>query len=91
MYGIVEYLLKRLFCIVVTFIFSLVTIFATELALQQNQALFMLNYAQYSAYKLKTYNNNIFALEDEYRTLKDNMNLELIEDYESIVEITNLH
>lgn len=90
MYGIVEYLLKRLFCIVVTFIFSLVTIFATELTLQQNQALFMLNYAQYSAYKLKTY-NNIFALEDEYRTLKDNMNFELIEDYESIVEITNLH
>lgn len=48
-----------------------------------------MNYAQYSAYKSKTY-NNIIVLADEYKNLKDNMNLELIKDDSSITTINNL-
>lgn len=81
--------MKYLLFIVALFALNSVFVSAKEPTLQQKQALFMLNYAQYSAYKLKTY-NNILALEDEYKTLKDNMNLELIEDRESVAEITNL-
>ena len=81
--------MKYLIFIVALLVLNSGIILAEEPNLQQKQALFMLNYAQYSAYKLKTY-NNILALEDEYKTLKDNMNLELIEDRESVAEITNL-
>lgn len=62
---------------------------AKEPTFEQKQALFMMNYAQYSAYKLKTY-NNIAALEDEYKNLKDNMNLEIIKDDSSVQTINYL-
>ena len=57
--------------------------------LTQKQALFMMNYAQYATYKIRTY-NNIAVLEDEYRNLKDNMNLELIKDESSVQTINDL-
>ena len=57
--------------------------------LSQKQALFMMNYAQYATYKLRTY-NNIAVLEDEYRNLKDNMNLEIIKDESSVQTINYL-
>ena len=55
----------------------------------QKQALFMMNYAQYSTYKVRTY-NNIAVLEDEYKNLKDNMNLEIIKDDSSVNTINRL-
>lgn len=42
-----------------------------------------------AAYKLKTY-NNILALEDEYKNLKDNMNFQTIRDSDSVDTINNL-
>ncbi len=57
--------------------------------LSQKQALFMMNYAQYATYKIRTY-NNIAVLEDEYRNLKDNMNLEIIKDESSVQTINYL-
>ena len=56
---------------------------------KQKQAIFMVNYAQYVIYKLKTY-NNILALDEEYANLRDNMNLETIDDYNSVKTIQNL-
>ncbi len=55
----------------------------------QKQALFMMNYVQYATYKVRTY-NNITALEDEYKNLKDNMNLEVIKDDSSVNTINRL-
>lgn len=55
----------------------------------QKQALFMMNYAQYATYKVRTY-NNIAVLEDEYKNLKDNMNLEIIKDDSSVNTINRL-
>ena len=63
--------------------------FAAEPTMEQKQAVFMMNYSQYVAYKLKTY-NNILALEEEYKNLKDNMNFETIKDYDSITTINTL-
>lgn len=57
--------------------------------LTQKQALFMMNYAQYATYKVRTY-NNIAVLEDEYKNLKDNMNLEIIKDESSVYTINRL-
>ena len=57
--------------------------------LSQKQALFMMNYAQYATYKIRTY-NNIAVLEDEYKNLKDNMNLEIIKDESSVQTINYL-
>ena len=64
-------------------------IYAAEPTLEQKQALFVMNYAQYAIYKIKTY-NNIVLLEDEYYALNNNLNLELIKDRASINEINTL-
>lgn len=65
------------------------SLFATEPTKEQKQAVFMMNYAQYVTYKLKTY-NNILALEEEYENLKDNMNYETIKDSDSVETINRL-
>ena len=65
-------------------------IYAAEPTLEQKQALFVMNYAQYAIYKIKTY-NNIVLLEDEYYALNNNLNLELIKDRASINEINTLN
>ena len=49
----------------------------------------MMNYSQYVAYKLKTY-NNILALEEEYSILNNNMNFETIRDSDSVETINRL-
>lgn len=73
------------------FLISLITLslFGVEPTKEQKQAIFMMNYAQYVTYKLKTY-NNIIALEEEYVNLNDNMNFATIEDYDSITTINLL-
>ena len=83
--------LKMKHCIFILYTFlGLVTYgFSLGPNLEQKQAVFMMNYAQYVAYKLKTY-NNILALEDEYNVLNNNMNFETIKDYESIDTINSL-
>lgn len=76
----------------ISLIFCLITslsLFGATPTKQQKQALFMMNYAQYVTYKLKTY-NNIIALEEEYVNLNDNMNFSTIEDYDSITTINLL-
>lgn len=69
--------------------FSLFAQTNVEPTASQKQAVFMMNYAQYVTYKLKTY-NNILALEEEYENLKDNMNFSTIEDANSVYTINNL-
>ena len=56
---------------------------------EQKQALFIMNYARYVIFKIKTY-NNIFALEDEYSNFSDNINLQTVADTEGIEQITQL-
>lgn len=77
--------------IISLFLFSLIglSLFCAEPTQEQKQAIFMMNYAQYVTYKLKTY-NNIIALEEEYVNLNDNMNFATIEDYDSITTINLL-
>ncbi|MGP1491504.1 MAG: hypothetical protein ACTTI6_10675 [Treponema sp.] len=77
--------------LVVTAVFTIAAaIYAAEPTLEQKQALFVMNYAQYAIYKIKTY-NNIVLLEDEYYALNNNLNLELIKDRASINEINTLN
>ena len=64
-------------------------LFAVEPTKEQKQAVFMMNYSQYVAYKLKTY-NNILALEEEYSILNNNMNFETIRDSDSVETINRL-
>jgi len=81
-------MLKKVIVTVFLAMFS-VSVFAVEPTLEQKQALFMMNYAQYVTHKLKTY-NNILALEDEYNNLNDNMNFQTILDDESVWIINDL-
>ena len=80
--------MKKLFLFLSAVILSFAA-FSAEPTQQQKQAVFMMNYSQYVTYKLKTY-NNILALEEEYKNLKDNMNFQTIQDYDSVDEINNL-
>lgn len=77
-----------IFCIVIMMLLAF-PVFAYEPTKEQKQAIFMMNYAQYVTYKLKTY-NNILALEEEYKNLKDNMNFQTIQDYDSVETINKL-
>lgn len=80
--------MKKFLSLTLFFLFSCF-LFAAEPTPEQKQAVFMMNYAQYVTYKLKTY-NNILALEEEYMNLKDNMNFETIKDADSIDTINRL-
>lgn len=78
------------FCLTIFIIFAAFSFaFATTPTENQKQAIFMMNYAQFVTYKLRTY-NNIIALEDEYENLSNNMNFETIQDYDSVTTINNL-
>ena len=80
--------MKRFLCAVIS-VLSAVSFFAEEPTKEQMQAIFMMNYAQYVTYKLKTY-NNIIALEEEYENLNNNMNFSTIQDYNSVDTINKL-
>ncbi|MCR4819906.1 MAG: hypothetical protein K5838_02145 [Elusimicrobiales bacterium] len=56
---------------------------------EQKQALFIMNYARYAIYKIKGY-NNIFAFEEEYSNLYNNLNLKTVADEEGVEEIRQL-
>lgn len=80
--------MKRIIFLVFV-IFLFVPLFSAVPTQNQKQAVFMMNYAQYVTYKLKTY-NNILALEEEYKNLKDNMNYETIQDEDSVDTVNRL-
>mgnify|MGYP002623738050 CR=1 FL=1 len=80
--------MKNISILFICVVFSC-SLFAAEPTQAQKQAIFMMNYAQYVTYKLKTY-NNIIALEEEYENLNGNMNFETIHDYNSVDTINNL-
>lgn len=80
--------MRKLLIAVISVLISF-NIIAEEPTKEQMQAVFMMNYAQYVTYKLKTY-NNIIALEEEYANLNDNMNFATIQDYNSVDTINNL-
>lgn len=81
--------MKKILLTIIAVFVSGIGVYAAEPTLEQKQALFVMNYAQYAIYKIKTY-NNIVLLEDEYYALNNNLNLELIKDRASINEINTL-
>lgn len=80
--------MRKTVIFIIAFMF-IAKLFAVEPTIDQKQAIFMMNYAQYVTYKLKTY-NNILALEEEYRNLNDNMNFTTIQDSDSVDTINRL-